>query len=89
MPDYSELKVIHQETQRKALQFFKEKAIGDDLEALSANVIEEIKKEFTLIKRRCMIEMRKRCEASVKTDVDEVRMLIKTGRLESEADLSN
>lgn len=54
---------------------------------MQANVNIEIKKEFNLIKRRCLAEMRKRCEAAVKADVDEVRMLIKTGRLETEGEL--
>jgi hypothetical protein len=47
------------------LQFFKEKAMGDAIDEFAAIVALEIKKEFSLIKNKCFVETRKRCEAMV------------------------
>ena len=59
------------------MQLFKEKAIGDELDGFSANIVFEIKKEFSLLKNRCMVETRKRCEALVREDIGELTMAIK------------
>ena len=55
----------------QALQCFKEKAIGDTADSLAGAVTEDIRKEFQTLKRRCMIDTRKRCEMAVKTELDE------------------
>jgi len=46
MPDYAQLKVLHRQVELRALQSFKDKAIGDDVEQLTIVVNEEIRKEF-------------------------------------------
>ena len=72
MPDYKELKELHQKICDQALAQFKEKAIGDDVDELALNLANEIKKEFQLLKAKSMVETKRRCEAAVKAEVDEL-----------------
>ena len=50
----------------------KEKSLGEDMDryALYTNI--EIKKEFGILKQKCQVETRRRCEAAVKSTIEEV-----------------
>ena len=41
------------------------------VDTLAGAVTEDIRKEFQTLKRRCMIDTRKRCEMAVKNELDE------------------
>lgn len=88
MPDYGELKELHKSVLTTALRKFKEKAIGGEVDEMGTEVTLEVKKEFDLIKRRCLIETRRRCEAAVKNEIEELTRQIKTGTVATEADMS-
>ena len=89
LPDYAELKELHKQIQDQALAQFREKAIGDEVDELALNVAAEIKKEFQLLKTKSIIETRRRCEAAVKAEVDELSRQIKTGQLLTEGEISS
>ena len=72
----------------QALQCFKEKAIGDMADSLAGSVTEDIRKEFQTLKRRCMIDTRKRCEVAVKNELDEFVHQMKLGQMNSETDIN-
>ena len=66
----------------------KERSLGEDVDryALYTNI--EIKKEFYVLKQKCQVETRRRCEAAVKGTIEEVSYNIKQGNLgQTEADL--
>ena len=53
------------------MRVFNDKAIGDGVEQAGKQVNEEIRKEFQVTKKRCMIETRRRCEEAVKHEIEE------------------
>ena len=70
------------------MHVFTDKAIGDGVELVGKQVNEEIRKEFTIIKKRCMIETRRKCEEAIRNEIDEFQFQIKQGQLAQEADIT-
>ena len=81
MLDYPQLKELHKAVLEKAMLIVKERSLGEDVDryALYTNI--EIKKEFYVLKQKCQVETRRRCEAAVKSTLEEVSYNIKQGNL--------
>jgi len=60
--------------------------MGNDLDELAAVVTAEVKKEFELLKRRCLIATRRKCEKAIKNEIEEFTKQVKTGVVATEAD---
>ena len=88
MPDYADLKELHRVILGEALKVFREKAIGDDLDQLVTDVQQEIRKEFQLLKARCMNDTKRRCEAAVQNEVNEFLFQLKQGQMRSESEIA-
>ena len=61
------------------MHVFTDKAIGEGVESVGKQVNEEIRKEFSIIKKRCMIETRRKCEEAIRNEIDEFQFQIKQG----------
>ena len=45
---------------------FRGKAIGDNLDQYEVAIEGEIRKEYSLVKQKCMAESKKKCERAIK-----------------------
>ena len=70
------------------MRVFNDKAIGDGVEQAGKQVNEEIRKEFQVTKKRCMIETRRRCEEAVKHEIEEFQYQIMQGQIMQEVDIT-
>ena len=66
---------------------FREKAIGDNIEEYEDGIEAEIRKEYNLVKLKCIIESKKKCEKAIKKDLDEFYADVRASKYKTEIEL--
>ena len=68
--DYNALKQHHKQIREEALNYFREKAVGQNLKDFEIKILEEIQKKYLIVKQKCLQIYESKCIQSIKTELD-------------------